>query len=95
MILGLASYVVLHAHLLQLGLGAARVSGRLWYLINGYFLIWRLTSESPNRQIKTVAKISQYTVYASYWNVTLSRVIMTPHGRDRQRTLSLGPGYSE
>ena len=28
----------------------------------GDFLIWRLTLQSPNRQIKTTAKISRYTV---------------------------------
>ena len=61
MVLGLASKLQLcrltRAHLLELGLGAVRVSGRLWYQITGDFLIWRLTSGSPNRQIKTVTKI--------------------------------------
>ena len=31
----------------------------------GDFLIWRLTLQSPNRQIKTTAKISRYTVLYS------------------------------
>ena len=49
-------------------------------LVSNYwrlFVIWRLTSESPNHQIKAVAKISWYTVccylkvtnFCGYYNV--------------------------
>ena len=34
-----------------------------WPANIGDFLIWRLASELPNRQIKTVAKISPYIRY--------------------------------
>jgi len=44
-----------------------RVSGQLWYLIIGDCLIWRLTSKLPNHQIKTVAKISRYTIVCAVW----------------------------
>ena len=31
----------------------------------GGFLIWQFTANSPNRQIKNLAKVSRYTVYVT------------------------------